>query len=212
MHPKIARWPNAQFYSGRIQTAPEVLWRAPLALARRPHPYTFVDVPDGEEEVARSKSIRNPNEVAVVLHLLQRLSRSNRVDADGDVECISSTSFSNSSSPHTAVITFYAAQREAIARAVRNAGLGSQVHVHTVDSFQGSEADVVIVSFVRANSRGAVGFLADSQRLNVALTRARHHLILVGDVEFLKSAHSAPDLAALATDAQRRGRVAPAAF
>jgi superfamily I DNA and/or RNA helicase len=77
---------------------------------------------------------------------------------------------------------------------------------------QGSEADVVVVSFVRSNARGSVGFLADFQRLNVALTRARHHLVLVGDASFLESSGSSPDLIALVTDARRRGRVVPPTF
>lgn len=56
----------------------------------------------------------------------------------------------------------------------------------TVDSFQGSECDVVILSFVRSNSRGSVGFVKGYQRLNVALTRAKHLLICVGCAETLR--------------------------
>lgn len=61
----------------------------------------------------------------------------------------------------------------------------------TIDSFQGSEADIVIVSLVRNNARtgkGAVGFLRDKRRLNVAISRAKHHLILVGSLDFLTEA------------------------
>ena len=57
--------------------------------------------------------------------------------------------------------------------------------VHTVDSFQGSEADVVILSFVRNNTHRDIGFLRGFQRLNVALTRAKHLLLAVGCADTL---------------------------
>jgi ATP-dependent exoDNAse (exonuclease V) alpha subunit len=63
--------------------------------------------------------------------------------------------------------------------------------VGTVDSFQGSEADVVIVSLVRNNGRtgvGALGFLRDRRRMNVALSRAKCQLVIVGSLNFLKEA------------------------
>lgn len=53
-----------------------------------------------------------------------------------------------------------------------------KVAVHTVDSFQGSEAAVVICSFVRSNPQSRVGFLSDYKRLNVALTRAKFYMLL----------------------------------
>jgi superfamily I DNA and/or RNA helicase len=63
--------------------------------------------------------------------------------------------------------------------------------VGTVDSFQGSEADLVIISLVRNNPRtgfGAVGFLRDQRRMNVALSRAKSQLVLVGSLKFLEEA------------------------
>jgi superfamily I DNA and/or RNA helicase len=63
--------------------------------------------------------------------------------------------------------------------------------VGTVDSFQGSEADLVIVSLVRNNQRtglGALGFLRDKRRMNVALSRAKSQLVIVGSLSFLKEA------------------------
>ena len=59
--------------------------------------------------------------------------------------------------------------------------------VHTVDSFQGSEADVVILSFVRANTAANVGFTSDFRRLNVALTRARRALIALAHADTLRN-------------------------
>ena len=69
-------------------------------------------------------------------------------------------------------------------------GEGEQdIHIGTVDSFQGSEADVVVVSLVRNNhhaGRRALGFLGDSRRMNVLLSRAKWRLVLVGSIEFLE--------------------------
>ena len=56
-----------------------------------------------------------------------------------------------------------------------------RVEVKTVDGFQGQEREVVILSLVRSNLRGEVGFLRDHRRLNVAVTRARRHITIIGD-------------------------------
>lgn len=55
-----------------------------------------------------------------------------------------------------------------------------RITVETVDAFQGQERDVVILSLVRANDQGQIGFLQDLRRMNVAMTRARHKLIIIG--------------------------------
>ena len=73
--------------------------------------------------------------------------------------------------------------------------------VHTVDAFQGSEADVVVISAVRCNARGDVGFLADPRRLNVALTRAKSVCVFVGCVRTLRASGN-PDLLALLLDSR----------
>ena len=53
--------------------------------------------------------------------------------------------------------------------------------INTIDGFQGQEKDVVFISLVRSNMKGEIGFLTDYRRMNVAMTRARKQLIIVGD-------------------------------
>jgi senataxin len=60
----------------------------------------------------------------------------------------------------------------------------------TVDSFQGSEADIVFLSLVRSNNKNKIGFLDDPQRLNVALTRAKYKLLLFGSYSTLENCKS----------------------
>jgi superfamily I DNA and/or RNA helicase len=63
-----------------------------------------------------------------------------------------------------------------------------EIAVHTVDSFQGREADVAIYSVTRCNSEGKIGHLRESERLNVALSRGRSYLVIVGDHLFCSRA------------------------
>jgi superfamily I DNA and/or RNA helicase len=89
-----------------------------------------------------------------------------------------------------AVIAGYAAQVRALEDAIRDyraAWTGLTIRINTVDAFQGSEADVCIYSVVRSNDRGDTGFLNEPPRLNVALSRARSLLLIVGDYAFCQS-------------------------
>lgn len=80
------------------------------------------------------------------------------------------------------------------------------VKVMSVDGFQGSEADIIFISFVRCNASSNVGFVDDFQRLNVSLTRAKHILIMVGCTKTLETSGST-DLQQLVTDARDRGSI-----
>ncbi|CAN0163486.1 unnamed protein product, partial [Ectocarpus sp. 4 AP-2014] len=68
-----------------------------------------------------------------------------------------------------------------------SANARSRVRVATVDNYQGEESDVIISSFVRSNSGGQMGFVGDPNRLNVAISRARHGMIMFGDIDFFTS-------------------------
>ena len=83
------------------------------------------------------------------------------------------------------VITFYAKQKQNILAEVNRRRL-EKTTVNTVDGFQGSERDVIIISCVRSGQGQGIGFLQDRQRLNVALTRAKHCLIVIGDTSALR--------------------------
>merc|ERR1712118_263429 len=83
---------------------------------------------------------------------------------------------SDVSPENIAVITGYSAQRQLLRRMITS----PNIRVDTVDGFQGMERDLVLVSTVRSNYRGKVGFLSDRRRANVLLTRARRGLIVFG--------------------------------
>ena len=111
----------------------------------------------------RSRS--NAAEASVVGQAIERVRRADRQAVRG-----------------IAVLTPYDGQRRLLASVL---GLG--VEVSSVDAYQGREEDLIILSMTRANECGAVGFAEDPRRLNVALTRARRGLIVVGDIETLRA-------------------------
>jgi superfamily I DNA and/or RNA helicase len=81
-----------------------------------------------------------------------------------------------------ACITPYTAQIDMLERMIdRNAWEGVRVKIGTIDSFQGRQADVVVLSLVRSNPHSDLGFLCSSERINVALSRAREVLVIIGD-------------------------------
>ena len=84
------------------------------------------------------------------------------------------------------VITPYSAQTHEVRRQLRARRLPAAVEARTVDGFQGREKELILLSCVRSNREGRLGFLADARRLNVALTRGRRGLIVVGSRRTLR--------------------------
>jgi len=104
-------------------------------------------------------------------------SRLNPLEAELVVKKINELLEAGVSAEMIAVISPYSAQ----VRLLREMLSKSEIEIDSVDGFQGREKEAVIVSLVRSNQEGEVGFLADTRRMNVALTRARRKLIVIGD-------------------------------
>lgn len=180
MHAEIMAWPARRFYDGRLTAAPAVAGHllnglpGVTASAWTGIPLRFVDTAGcGHDETPGDDdgSKANPGEAELVTRIVTRL-LDDGVDAD-----------------ELAVITPYNAQVQLLRDA-----LPEKVEIGTVDGLQGREKEATVVSLVRSNESGEVGFLRELRRLNVALTRARRHLTIVGDSATL--AHD-PDLLAL---------------
>jgi len=190
MHPEISAFPSRHFYNGLILDGDNVM--APVygyAHLFHGRPYAFLQV-DGIEAKGTEKSTCNHIEADVVVDLVRQLA-----DHNDESWC--------RSVDRLRIITFYTEQVVLLRKKLSDAGL-KDVLVATVDSSQGCEADVVIVSLVRTNSSG---FLKDDRRMNVALTRARHQLLCVGNVSRYPSMEAAYTLHHIAADAQTRNAI-----
>ncbi|CAH9131432.1 unnamed protein product [Cuscuta epithymum] len=182
MHPAISRFPNSSFYQNQLQDAPNVQSKAyerRFLLGRMFGPYSFISVPNGKEElddVGHSK--RNMVEVAIVIKIVQNLFKFWR-DTGNEISI--------------GVVSPYAAQvvalKDKIGRKYDNLD-GFAVRVKSIDGFQGGEEDIIILSTVRSNRAGTVGFMSSLQRTNVALTRARHCLWILGNERTLMDSNS----------------------
>ena len=165
MRPDLSQFPSQAFYNAELVNGPNVIrsdYRGAVNLLDD-KPYSFLQI-SGDERQSHSGSFENPAEADAIANIvvdLQRLSR----NIPG----------SWSSPERIRIITFYQAQVSLIKRKLHQRNC-SQVLVATVDSSQGCEADIVIVSFVRSTRRDhreTVGFLSDDRRLNVAITRGQ---------------------------------------
>jgi len=187
MHPAISEFPSQTFYDGRLRDGASVQQPRTVGNVLRPYrPYILCQVNgDPSSNNPQSQSVCNPQEAQVVAQL---------------VECLAQRSTTWYSTDQLRIITFYSSQVVAIRRLLSRKY--PKVSVATVDSSQGCESDVVILSFVRG--KGTAGFLTDNRRLNVALTRARHQLICVANASAMQVLTKAPNVKALALDASER--------
>ncbi len=185
MHATIMAFPSASKYGGRLIAAPAVAAHTLEDLGvtadpLRPGPLVFIDTAGkgwSEERAADDASTSNPG------HAERTAAEARRVLARGLPPA------------DLAVITPYDAQARLL-RALLAPEHAAGVEIGSIDGFQGREKEAVIVDLVRSNDDAAIGFLADTRRMNVALTRARRFLLVLGDSATLgKSSYYAAFLA-----------------
>lgn len=177
MHPALSEFPSNTFYEGTLQNGLTVADRtAPQDAFPWPqpsHPLIFYNCPGAREEISSSGT-----------------SYINRAEANLCEKIVTQFLKAEVSPRQIGIITPYEGQRAYIVNAMLRSGPLKQqayadVEVASVDSFQGREKDYIILSCVRSNDHQGIGFLNDPRRLNVAITRARYGIIIIGNSRVL---------------------------
>ncbi len=178
MNEEIMRFSSDWFYHNMVESAPQVKYRSILDLDL---PMTWIDTSQLTTESGELKgvtssqfgSISNEPEARLTLLALQAY-----------YELIGKQRILNERLD-VGIISPYRAQVQLLRRLVRKSEFfkpfRSLISVNTVDGFQGQERDIIVISLVRSNDEGQIGFLRDLRRMNVAITRARMKLIILGD-------------------------------
>lgn len=190
MHPQIMAFSNQYFYNADLESGEIIHKRRQLYN----EPVAFIDTAGcgyDEEKNPETLSTFNVEEAHFVLERLDKLV----VEGGEDFKKLS-----------IGIIAPYKAQTEKLRAGIVRyewwKELEQNITINSVDAFQGQERDIILMSLVRSNPDGEIGFLGDIRRMNVAMTRARHLLIMVGDSATL-SANDFFDQ--LIQDLQRRG-------
>ena len=177
MNDAIMRFSSDWFYGGMLQSAPEVRYRSILDFDT---PIEWVNTEGmdcNEEFVGDSYGRINKAEaelsVGQLKNYITKIGRERLLEERIDVGLIS---------PYKAQVQFL---RQLLKKDSFFKPYRSAITVNTVDGFQGQERDVILISLVRANEEGQIGFLNDLRRMNVAITRARMKLIILGDASTL---------------------------
>ena len=179
MNERIMQFSSDYFYNGAVTTAPEVSHRGILDYDL---PMVWIDTADvdGKEEfVGESFGRINRAEAELTLATLQdyfdKIGKNRIFDESIDV----------------GIISPYRAQVQLLRKMIRQKEYfrpyRRMITVNTVDGFQGQERDIILISLVRSNDGGDIGFLRDLRRMNVAITRARMKLIILGSAQTMTS-------------------------
>lgn len=178
MHEDIMKFPSQWFYNGELQAAPEIRYRGILDWDT---PINWIDTSDmdfKEEFIGETFGRINKAEADLLLQELKVY-----IDRIGGKRVLEERI-------DFGIISPYKAQVQYLRNKIKASGslkpYRSLLTVNTVDGFQGQERDVIFISLVRANEDGQIGFLNDLRRMNVAITRARMKLVILGEAETMK--------------------------
>ncbi|MBR5085159.1 MAG: AAA family ATPase [Prevotella sp.] len=173
MNEQIMHFSSDYFYEGKLKCAPEIRHRGILDYD---HPMVWIDTAKmnfKEEFVGESFGRINKEEATLTIdtltHYLKKIGRERILEERIDVGVIS---------PYRAQVQYL---RRQVAKKEFFKPYRHLISINTVDGFQGQERDIILISLVRANTDGQIGFLRDLRRMNVAITRARMKLIILGD-------------------------------
>lgn len=171
MNETIAGFSSQEFYEGRLKAHPSV---AQHSLLPGDSPMLFIDTAGcGFEEKREGSGLSNPEEAQFLIKHL--------VHYTGEL----TATYRPENFPTIGVIAPYRHQVEGLKEAVAaHPALQPFLHaltVNTIDSFQGQERDAIYISLTRSNADSTIGFLSELRRTNVALTRARKKLVVIGD-------------------------------
>ena len=179
MNEQIMRFSSDYFYNGEVETAPGITHRSILDYDL---PMMWIDTEDvdGKEEfIGESCGRINRAEADLTLSTLQeyfdKIGKNRILEESIDV----------------GIISPYRAQVQLLRKMIRQKEFFRPyrrlISVNTVDGFQGQERDIILISLVRSNDGGEIGFLRDLRRMNVAITRARMKLIILGNAATMTS-------------------------
>jgi len=175
MNEVIMGYSSKVFYENKLKAHVSV---ANHLLFPKDVPLTFIDTAGcGFDEKLEGTSSTNPEEAGFLFkHLTQLV---------GELTNENPAHYSVKDFPTIAIISPYKQQIQILKEQLLHSPAlqiyGNKISVNTIDSFQGQERDIVYISMTRSNSEGEIGFLSDIRRMNVAMTRARKKLVVIGD-------------------------------
>ena len=204
MNDEIMRFSSDWFYGGKVESAPQIKYRSVLDYD---HPITWIDTSNEENQItiegedapedsaSASSSVSAANQNSDLNFKEQFVGESfGRINkAEAELTLLTLAEYFTkigkqrvlSESIDVGIISPYRAQVQYLKKLIKKYEFFKPyrrlISVNTVDGFQGQERDVILISLVRSNDEGQIGFLKDLRRMNVAMTRARMKLIILGN-------------------------------